>query len=140
VEQTKDFSVTCFPHPLRTAVIPSLDKDSMLNYSEYLKRSLILEDSIMLPFLAILKDHLEEFQVFLGSVESWLMENTGNIIFLQQTFNVTLENSKDIGQTYYLKTLYPSNDNSIYDLSFDVSNDKGRVKLTKFLSFLTDVE
>jgi len=140
VEQTKDFSVTCFPHPLRTVVIPSLDKDSMLNYSEYLKRSLILEDSIMLPFLAILKDHLEEFQVFLGSVESWLMENTGNIIFLQQTFNVTLENSKDIGQTYYLKTLYPSNDNSIYDLSFDVSNDKGRVKLTKFLSFLTDVE
>jgi len=89
--QTKAFSVPCFPHPLRTVVLPSLDKDGMLNYLEYLQRSFFLEESILLPFLAILKDHLEEFQVFLGEVESWLMDSTRPAIFLQETFNVKVE-------------------------------------------------
>jgi len=89
--QTKSFSVTCLPHPLRTIVIPALDKNGALNYSTYLKRSFLLEESILLPFLAILKDHLEEYQVFLGHVESWIMGSTRSSIFLQETFNVELE-------------------------------------------------
>jgi len=140
MEQTKAFSVTCLPQPLRTIVIPSLDEYGMPNYSKYLKRSLILEDSIMLPFLAILKDHLEEYQVFLGNVESWLMENTGNTIFLEKTFNVTLAICKGIGQKYLHRAVYPLNNNSQYDLSFDIRNDKGRAELTKFLAFISDVE
>jgi len=90
--QTKAFSVPCFPHPLRTIVVPFLDKEyGMLNYLEYLQRSFLLEESVLLPFLAILKDHLEEFQVFLGEVESWLMDSTRPAIFLQETFNVKVE-------------------------------------------------
>jgi len=90
-QQTMSFSVTCLPHPLHAVFIPALGKNGMLNYSAYLKRSFILEESILLPFLAILKDHLEEFQVFLGNVESWLMGSTQSAIFLLETFNVGLE-------------------------------------------------
>jgi len=140
VQKTKAFSVPCFPHPLRTVVIPSLDKYGMLNYSEYLKRSFILEESIMLPFLAILKDHLEEFQVFLGNVESWLMKSTRNTIFLENTFNATLA-YKQIGAKYLLQiTKNRSNDESQYNLSFNVSSSKGREELIKFLAFIAHVE
>jgi len=104
---------------------------------EYLKQAYILEDSIMLPFLAILKDHLEEFQVFLGNVESWLMESTANTNFLQNTFSYRLD-CRVIGEKCVLKTLHPSNDNSQYDLSFDISISKSRGKFTKFLAYVTD--
>jgi len=140
VQQTEAFSVPCFPHSLRTVVIPSLDKDGMLNYLEYLKRSFILEESIMLPFLAVLKDHLEEFQVFLGNVESWLMESTRNAVFLQKTFRLTLESCELTRRPYAQQIIcYSKNDESQYKLSFDISNDNGRKKLTTFLAFLTQV-
>jgi len=140
MEQTKAFPVTCLPHSLRTVVIPSLDKDGMVNYLEYLKRSFILEESIMFPFLAILKDHLEEFQVFLGNVESWLEESSRNAIFLQKTFNLPFQTSKQIGQIYILQTTkHPSNDESQYRLSFDISTSKGRERLTQFFAFITNV-
>jgi len=136
-QQRKAFSVPCFPHPLRTVVIPSLDKDGMLNYLEYLQRSFFLEESILLPFLAILKDHLEEFQVFLGEVESWLMGCTRIATFLQETFNVKLEVAQRAGQQLNLKTINLPNDQSVYNISFDVSSSHGQERLTKFLSFTT---
>jgi len=137
IEQTKAFSVPCFPLPLRTVVIPSLDKDGMLNYVEYLKRSFILDKSIMHPFLSIFMDHLEQFQVFLGNVESWLKENTQNVTFIEAIFNVNLASSKQVGTNYILKReQYPSNDKSQYNLLFDVSNDNDRKKLTTFLAFI----
>jgi len=140
MEHTKAFSVTCFPDPLRSVIIPTLDKDGMLNYSEYVKRSFILDKDIMHPFLALLKDHLEEFQVFLGTVESWLMENARNTAFLEKTFNVTLKRSKEIGTQYTFKRMYRPSDETQYNLSFDVGNNKGQKTLTKFLAFLIDAE
>jgi len=141
MEQMKAFSVTCFPQPLCAIVNPSLDKDGMLNYLEYLKRSFILEESILLPFLAILKDHLEEFQVFLGNVESWIMERTRNADFLQKAFNVNLEVSRQIGTNYAIKRINcPSHDKSQYNLLFDISNENGQKRLTTFFAFLTQVE
>jgi len=134
VQKTKAFSVPCFPHPLRTVVIPSLDKYGMLNYSEYLKRSFILEESIMLPFLAILKDHLEEFQVFLGDIESWLMISARSAAFLQETFNVALPGNHTINTYYLLRTIQCP---EAHTLSFDVTCRNGQKRLTIFLSFLT---
>jgi len=141
LEQTKAFTVTCFPHSLRTVVIPSLDKNGMLNYLEYLKRSFILQESIMVPFLAILKDHLEDFQVFLGNVETWLKESTQTSVFLQTTFNLTFQKIKQVGHNYILqRTKYPSSDTSMYNLSFDISTSKGRERLTQFFAFITNVD
>jgi len=136
-EQTKVFSVPCLPLPLRTIVSPSLDKTGMLDYSEYLQRSFILEESILLPLLAILKDHLEEYQVFLGKVESWLMESTRNATFLRKTFNVKLGVGQGAGQQSVLKNMNLPNDKTMYDLYFDVTAKNGQEKLTKFLGFIT---
>jgi len=121
-EQVKTFSVTCFLDPLRTAVIPVLGNYGMLNYMEYLKWSFILEKSILFPFLAILKDHLEEFQVFLGSIESWLLGS--NDLFLQEIFNVRLGENVWSGLLHELRAI-PSNDNSHYNIKFDLNNNKG---------------
>jgi len=63
----------------------------MLEYSEYLKQSFSLDESILVPFLTNLKNHLEEFQVFLGKVESWLMGSSCSTIFIQDTFSVAVE-------------------------------------------------
>jgi len=136
-DQTKAFAVTCFPDPLLTIVIPTLGEDGVLDYMEYLIRSFILHEHILLPFLAILKDHLEEFQIFLGSIESWLMDS--NASFIQKMFNVKLELGGRVISNCELKTI-PSNDKSTYNISFDVSNDKGLKKLSKFLALLTDVD
>jgi len=109
----------------------------MLDYSEYLQRSFILEESILLPLLAILKDHLEEYQVFLGKVESWLMESTRNATFLRKTFNVKLGVGQGAGQQSVLKNMNLPNDKTMYDLYFDVTAKNGQEKLTKFLGFIT---
>jgi len=95
----------------------------------------------MFPFLAILKDHLEDFQVFLGNVETWLKESTQTSIFLQTTFNLTFQKIKQVGHNYILqRTKYPSSDTSMYNLSFDISTSKGRERLTQFFAFITNVD
>jgi len=140
MQQTKVFPVPCFPHSLHTVVIPSLDTNGMLNYLEYIQWSFILEESILLPFLAILKEHLEEFQVFLGNIESWLMGSAQSAIFIHDTFNVQLAAGQGAGQQSILKIMDLPNDKSVYDLLFDVSTKTGQEKLTKFLGFITHID
>jgi len=89
--QSKTFSVPRFPHLLSTFVPATMNKNGMLNYSQYFQQSFALEESILLPFLANLKDHLESFQVFLGDVESWLLGSSRSAIFIQDTFAVKVE-------------------------------------------------
>jgi len=62
-----------------------------IDYKEYLQNSLLLEETVLLPFLAILKDHLEKIQADLGTVETWIMGNTRSSSFLRETFSTVLE-------------------------------------------------
>ncbi len=113
----------------------------MLNYLEYLQRSFIIEESVLLPFLAILKDHLEEFQVFLGKVESWLMESTRKAMFLQETFHVSnLEVDQRVGQQSVLKTMDPQPDRYSQYAIFNISIRNGQEKLAKFLAYVTHID
>jgi len=89
--QSKTFSVPCLPHLLSTVASPAIGQSGMLNYSFLLKRSFYLEESILIPYLANLKDHLEEFQVFLGDVESWLLGSSRGAIFIRDTFLVPVQ-------------------------------------------------
>jgi len=164
--QTKSFSVPCLPPPLLTIVIPLIGKDGLLSYSQYLERSFILEESILLPFLAIFKDHLEEFQVFLGDVESWLMGSIRSATFIQQLFNVApkndpvvcllcgnrarekrvmcqrcelegcFQNARSFQPPMILYKTTASSDDDVYKVSFDVSNSSGQKRLTQFFSFV----
>jgi len=133
-QQDKTFTAPCLPHPLRTVVIPVLCNNGMLNYHQYLKRSLLLEESILLLFLAILKDHLEEFQVFLGDIESWLMISARSAIYIQKTFNVKLPGNHTINTYYLLRTIQCP---EAHTLSFDVTCRNGQKRLTIFIYFVT---
>jgi len=58
----------------------------------YSKKSLILHDNVLGPFLEILKEHLlSSVQVCLGEIETWLMESGSHINYLESTFGVKLE-------------------------------------------------
>jgi len=89
--QTKIFCVPCLPCRLSAVTPPIISESGMVNYLEYCKSFFSLEESVWLPFLAILKDHLEEFQIFLGDVESWLLGSSRSAIFIQDTFSVPVE-------------------------------------------------
>jgi len=164
--QTKSFTVPCLPPSLLSVVIPVIGTDGLLSYSQYLERSFILEESILLPFLAIFKDHLEEFQVFLGDVESWLMGSIRSAIFTQQLFNVApksdpavcflcvnrarekrvmcercelegcFRNGRSFQPPVILYKTTASSDDDVYKVSFDVSNSSGQKRLTQFFSFV----
>jgi len=97
--QSKTFPIPCFPDLLSTFVPPTIDKNGMLNYSEYFKRSFSLEESILLLFFANLKDHLEEIQVFLGEVESWLLGSSRGANFIHHTFSVAVQVKELIHKT-----------------------------------------
>jgi len=90
----EDFSITPFPEELSNIIPPRRrvkKEEAFINYKEYLQYSFLLEETVLLPFLAILKDHLEKIQADLGAVETWIMGSTRSISFLQETFSTVLE-------------------------------------------------
>ena len=71
--EKKYFVMTPVPEELSNVLFPRVKKEkSFMNYREYLQNSFLLEETVMIPFLAILKDHLEKIQVDLGNVETWI--------------------------------------------------------------------
>jgi hypothetical protein len=46
------------------------------DYESLLGRAVLLHDDLLIPFLLNLKEHLENIQVYLGTIEAWLMGNT----------------------------------------------------------------
>lgn len=82
-----------------TDICPMYDTDAINvlqpdRYEEYFKKSLILSDDVLVGFLATLQKHLEDVQVFLGRIETWLLERTSNLDYLNDLFgtNVKTEN------------------------------------------------
>lgn len=64
------------------------DRPSELpDYASFLDRVTLLRDEALLPFLVKLKDHLESVHVFLGNIEAWIMEPTGQVNFLEDVFD-----------------------------------------------------
>ena len=67
-----------------------------VDYESFFNRSLILHEDVLGPFLAKLKDHLMSIQVYLGSIEVWIMVPKDNISYLESTFGKSIaETSPD---------------------------------------------
>lgn len=66
-----------------------------MNYSSYLDISIILCDEVLLPFLVAFLKHLQEMQVYLGKIETWLSESESRVKFLNDLFEN--ENAKNDG-------------------------------------------
>eukprot|EP00980_Cylindrotheca_fusiformis_P002057 scaffold451_cov121-Cylindrotheca_fusiformis.AAC.13 len=63
----------------------------MFDFDTFFKKSLVLHDSVLKPFLATLKTHLEEVQVFLGEIDEWLIMAQRGLDFIECTFAKKLE-------------------------------------------------
>ncbi|CAJ1952889.1 unnamed protein product [Cylindrotheca closterium] len=62
-----------------------------VDYEAYFEKTSILHDSVIGPFLVELKTHLENVQVCLGEIDSWLMFPQDTTSFLESVFKVALE-------------------------------------------------
>lgn len=67
---------------------PDEENDIFPDYNEYLDRSAILCKEMLLPFLTGFQEHLKETHVYVGKIETWLMQPEENIKFLNQLFGL----------------------------------------------------
>mmetsp|Transcript_3952 Transcript_3952/g.6079 ORF Transcript_3952/g.6079 Transcript_3952/m.6079 type:complete len:163 (-) Transcript_3952:97-585(-) len=91
---------TSIPPELTNILSYKKHKGELLpDYDHFLETSLLLCEDVLIPFLLKLKTHLEEIQVFLGIIESWLMESAGCINFIEEVFKKTL-GTKALSEDY----------------------------------------
>lgn len=60
------------------------------DYEAFFGKAILLNDEILAPFLAIVKEHLKSVQVYLGKIESWLLEPSHAISFINEQFGLEL--------------------------------------------------
>jgi len=90
--QLKKFAMTPLPQELRKVILAPLREEvGLVKYREYLHTCFLLEETVLVSFLAIFKDHLEMLQVDLGNVETWIMGSIRSNAFLQETFSTVPE-------------------------------------------------
>lgn len=76
------------PEQLTEIVAPTLAPDGIFpNYDRYLETALLLNKETLLPFLSVLKKHLEDIQILLGEIDSWLMTGSFCIDYMNENFN-----------------------------------------------------
>jgi hypothetical protein len=67
-----------------------------IDFEAFFKRSLILHETVLEPFLPKLKEHLMSIQVCLGEIDSWVIQETQeNVTFLEETFCEKMEMPDD---------------------------------------------
>eukprot|EP00584_Thalassiosira_punctigera_P014447 CAMPEP_0172568326 /NCGR_PEP_ID=MMETSP1067-20121228/119535_1 /TAXON_ID=265564 ORGANISM="Thalassiosira punctigera, Strain Tpunct2005C2" /NCGR_SAMPLE_ID=MMETSP1067 /ASSEMBLY_ACC=CAM_ASM_000444 /LENGTH=302 /DNA_ID=CAMNT_0013359901 /DNA_START=37 /DNA_END=945 /DNA_ORIENTATION=+ len=61
-----------------------------VDFDTFFQNSLSLHDEVLGPFIANLKDHLENIQVCLGEIDGWIMGGDSNAKFLERVFDMKL--------------------------------------------------
>jgi hypothetical protein len=109
-----------------------------IDYDLFFENSLSLHDTILKPFLATLKDHLEAVQVCLGKIDEWLMVSHNNTDFLEKTFGkkLVIPNIASIAKAHQLKT---SHMYGTYTATFNISEKSQQIQLEKVLDFVSTV-
>ena len=139
------------------------DSTNMPDYEKLFHSLLLLEDDVLIPFLNVFKDHLEDVQVRLGQVETWLTESEACATFLKELFpgfeapraDLSEEACDNCGYHFVdhpndyckmgrctlstgnitLKTV-PKSDCG-HQETFEITKEKGRTKLKKFLEYIS---
>ena len=130
---------------------PAKDETGHVDFRMYFRRSLILHEEVLLPFLSKLKNHLEEVQVCLGAVDEWVAGTANNIQFLKTTFEIKTVidlsvqespckcyhrrnygwcncNCRELGKEYTIKTF---NVPGTVVQSFNITREKDKAQLKK---------
>lgn len=144
--QTKSFSLVSLmelPSSINNVIVSKKMSGTFANYIDYesfFENVLALNDNVLEPFLAKLKEHLMDVQVSLGEVDTWIMQPADNKKYLEETFHVDLNDlSVDTSLRHHV-TLKTVTDSSFgtHEAAFDLNTTKGRNKLNKFLAFVGD--
>jgi len=64
---------------------------SFIDYNKFFENIIMLNDDILEPCLAKLKEHVESIHVCLGEIETWLLEPKISIDYIEKTFEMKLE-------------------------------------------------
>ena len=103
-------------------------------YDEYLKKSLILSDDVLPGFLKTLQTHLEDVQVFLGRIESWILEGTSNLEYLNTLFETDIDIGNEIEQQHIFFSKFKSYSDE-GNFEFNLRIDEGRQRLEAIVAF-----
>ena len=118
----------------------------LIDYEEYFDNSLTLHDDVLAQFLVHLKEHLISVQVFLGEIDTWLMESDESRGILTEIFGdisyqvpdfqdtTTISGSRISTRNHVLKEFIISGN---YNAKFDISVEKERQRLKKLIEFLS---
>lgn len=151
-EQTFDISaLTTIPDELnlfRGVTYHDFSTNSgIIDCNALLQSAMILNDEVLGPFLAALKEHTQKVQVCLGGIESWLMEPKSNIQFIKETFGVDLGETKSCAGERAETGVNSSDDEVVlkvfpdsgtFDRTFEIGKENDQRKLRKFLEFLEE--
>lgn len=113
--------------------------ESFIDHDAFFDTAVMLHDDVLEPFLVKLKHHLESIHVCLGGIETWLVESTANIHFLEETFGKKLEISprciRGVEKPKY-QLLKAYRETGKFEKTFKVANASDQQKLKKFLEFM----
>mmetsp|Transcript_16795 Transcript_16795/g.31825 ORF Transcript_16795/g.31825 Transcript_16795/m.31825 type:complete len:153 (+) Transcript_16795:517-975(+) len=106
----------------------------------YLKKLLLLEDSVLCTCLSIYQKYVKSVQIYLGNVEAWCNETMeANLFVNHEVFGIDHENSSTLCERTGRKhaKLGPVEGISNIDVTFDILKSKrDRRRLQTCLKFL----
>lgn len=121
-------------HPNEANIFP--------DYNAYLDRSTILCKELLIPFLVAFQEHLKDIQVYLGEIESWLIQSERVTKYLNDLFDCNhAENEfKGTGEPDLSLTMLFQSKNLLesgkMDWGFRLRSKGDRKKLESLVPFL----
>jgi hypothetical protein len=100
VLETKAFSsIPLLPLKLRNTLseVSKVPEEILPDYDRYMEKAALLHEDVMEPFLVVLKGHLEDLQVFLGEIDTWVFEPLLCRNFIRDQFNHDLPVAELVG-------------------------------------------
>ena len=101
--EEEEFDITPLiklPPELADIFCTKTHKSGLIEYDALFEMSYVLHDSILIPFLANLKNHLLDVKSCLFEIHEWLSKPATNMPFIEQAFGVgTVELAERIAKT-----------------------------------------
>ncbi|EJK46902.1 hypothetical protein THAOC_34406, partial [Thalassiosira oceanica] len=136
------------PKCLRDIIVPETkplifshgQRHTAIDFESVIDRALLLHEDVQGPALSAIKRQLMDIQVLLGSIESWIIEGSSGMHFINETFGVDLSEKFDGGvQTGVggVERVIKAKQSGIsMTATFDVSVEMDRERLKRILELI----
>ena len=109
-----------FPACLSNLISLAETPEVLPDYDSYLKKAVLLHDKVLVSFLIKFQKHLENVQIFLGHIESWMAEPESTVRFLNELFGENVASIETIDESMCRRS--PRGDSDI-DSDIDSEDD-----------------